>query len=62
MIKLDELEVLGRAQLPIKLFEQLRNECTKLDQLIYVGVDGQDMHCYLRPDGSIIRLTQRIES
>lgn len=61
MFTLDDLNIVSRASLPIEVFNSLRGQRIKLDQLTYVGVDSNELHCYLRPDNTFLRLPNRIE-
>ena len=62
MLTLNDLEVISIARVPGKVFKEMQNTAKDKEALVYVGVDGNDLHCYMRYDGSYLRLKERIEN
>lgn len=62
MFTLDDLEVISTATVPGNVYREMQNTARDKEALVYVGVDGNNFHCYMRYDGSYLRLKERIEN
>lgn len=60
MPSLDDLEVIGTATVTIEFFEFLKENKFK-EPIVFVGVNDENLFCYMIGNGEIIVLDKKIE-
>lgn len=60
IMTLGDLEVVGKAEVPMEIFELLKKMKLK-EPLVYCGVNGGNKHVYMLPNGGFLYLKKRIE-